>query len=85
MRTPRARSAPLRFRSESRRLAGAAIKLGRRALLRIDTLVTPDTLLRWYRRPAVKKYEAVIAHHHAERNHRDSRTLLSSLRVTPWL
>jgi putative transposase len=36
--------------AQRRRLATAAKKLGRKALKRLDTLVTPDTLLRWYRR-----------------------------------
>ena len=44
--------------AQRRRLALAAMKLGRRALLRIDTLVTPDTLLRWYRRLVAKKYDS---------------------------
>jgi hypothetical protein len=35
---------------QRRRLACAAKKLGRKALAKLDTLVTPDTLLRWYRR-----------------------------------
>lgn len=33
--------------AQRRRLATAAKKLGRKALRQLDTLVTPDTLLRW--------------------------------------
>jgi len=36
----------------------AAMRLGRRALSRIYTLVTPDTLLRWYRRLVAEKYDS---------------------------
>lgn len=38
-----------------RRLAMAATKLGRKALRKLETLVTPDTLMRWYRRLVVRK------------------------------
>jgi putative transposase len=38
-------------------LATAAKKLGRKALSPLDTLVTPDTLLRWYRRLVAQKYD----------------------------
>jgi hypothetical protein len=34
--------------AQRRRLAIAAKKLGRKALLKFDTLVTPQTLLQWY-------------------------------------
>ena len=44
--------------AQRRRLALAAMRVGRRALSRIDTLVTPDTLLRWYRRLVAKKYDS---------------------------
>ena len=43
--------------AQRRRLATAAKKLGRKALRHLDTLVTPDTLLRWYRRLVAKKYD----------------------------
>ena len=43
--------------AQRRRLALAAMRLGRKALSRIDTLVTPDTL-RWYRRLVAKKYDS---------------------------
>jgi transposase InsO family protein len=39
------------------RLAAKAKKIGRRGLFEIHTLVTPDTLLRWYRRLVAKKYD----------------------------
>jgi putative transposase len=40
----------LRFTdAERRRLARRAQALGRKVLNELDTLVTPDTLLRWYR------------------------------------
>ena len=41
----------LRFTDvQRRRLAAKAKKIGRNGLFEISTLVTPDTLLRWYRR-----------------------------------
>ena len=40
------------------RLATAAKKLGRRALKQLDTLVTPDTLMRWYRQLVAAKYDS---------------------------
>ncbi len=41
---------------QRRRLAAKAQKIGRQGLFEISTLVTPDTLLRWYRRLIAKKY-----------------------------
>ena len=41
---------------QRRRLAAKAKAIGRRGLFEISTLVTPDTLLRWYRRLIAKKY-----------------------------
>jgi hypothetical protein len=43
--------------AQRRRLATAAKKLGRKALSKLDTLVTPDTLLRRYRRLVAQKYD----------------------------
>jgi transposase InsO family protein len=43
--------------AQRRKLATAANKLGRKVLAKIDTLVTPDTLLRWYRRLVATKYD----------------------------
>jgi hypothetical protein len=34
--------------AQRRRLATVAKKLGRKAFKKLDTLITPDTLLRWY-------------------------------------
>jgi putative transposase len=42
---------------QRRRLALRAKTIGRKGLFGIDTLVTPDTLLRWYRRLIAKKYD----------------------------
>ena len=42
---------------QRRRLAVKAKKLGRKALLKMDCIVTPDTLLRWYRNLIAKKYD----------------------------
>jgi transposase InsO family protein len=48
----------LRFTdAQRRRLAAKAKRLGRKALFGIETLVTPDTLLRWYRRLIARKYD----------------------------
>jgi putative transposase len=41
---------------ERRRLAHRAHVLGRKALSELDTLVTPDTLLRWYRTLVARKW-----------------------------
>ena len=47
----------LRFTdAERRRLARKAQALGRRVLNELDTLVTPDTLLRWYRELVASKW-----------------------------
>jgi hypothetical protein len=35
----------------------AAKKLGRKALRHLDTLVTADTLMRWYRRLVAREYD----------------------------
>ena len=42
---------------QRRRLAAKARVIGRKGLFEITTLVTPDTLLRWYRRLIAKKYD----------------------------
>ena len=48
----------LRFTdAQRRRLAAKAKAIGRKRLFEIGTLVTPDTLLRWYRRLIAKKYD----------------------------
>ena len=43
--------------AQRRRLAAKAKLVGRYALFEIETLVTPDTLLRWYRALIAKKYD----------------------------
>src|SRR5262249_17847821 len=43
--------------AQRRRLASAAKNLGRKAFSQLETLVTPDTLLRWYRRLVAHKYD----------------------------
>jgi hypothetical protein len=48
----------LRFTDQQRRrLALKAKQVGRRGLVQIETLVTPDTLLRWYRQLIARKYD----------------------------
>ena len=48
----------LRFSDQQRRrLAVKAKSIGRRGLSQIGTLVTPDTLLRWYRQLIARKYD----------------------------
>jgi hypothetical protein len=49
---------PLRFNdNQRRRLAVCAKALGREVLRKLDTLVTPDTLLRWHRQLMAAKYD----------------------------
>ena len=43
--------------AQRRRLARRAKPIGRRGLREISTVVTPDTLLRWYRELVAKKYD----------------------------
>src|SRR5207237_6377322 len=43
--------------TERRRLAALAHPLGRKRLQALATLVTPDTLLRWYRRLIAQKFD----------------------------
>ena len=48
----------LRFTdAQRRRLASKAKAIGRRELFKIRTLVTPGTLLRWYRMLIARKYD----------------------------
>ena len=42
---------------QRRRLAAKAAKLGRGVLRDMNTLVTPDTLLRWHRQLIARKYD----------------------------
>ena len=49
---------PLRLTdAQRRRLAIRGQKLGRRVLSRVAGSVTPDTILRWYRRLIAQKYD----------------------------
>ncbi len=51
-------SQPLRLTdAQRRRLAVLGKSLGRRALAQVAGIVTPDTILRWYRRLIAKKYD----------------------------
>jgi transposase InsO family protein len=43
--------------AQRRRLARRAKPIGRRRLREISTVVTPDTLLRWYRKRVAQKYD----------------------------
>jgi putative transposase len=45
--------------AERRRLAARAKVLGRKILAQLDTLVTPDTLLRWHRELVAQKWNSV--------------------------
>jgi putative transposase len=48
----------LRFTDQQRRrLAAKAKQVGRKGLFEIETLVTPDTLLRWHRKLIARKYD----------------------------
>ena len=49
---------PLRLTdAQRRRLAVRGQRLGRRALVQVANIVTPDTILRWYRRLIAQKYD----------------------------
>ena len=49
---------PLRLTdAQRRRLAIRGQKLGRRVLSRVAGIVTPDTILRWYRRLIAQQYD----------------------------
>jgi transposase InsO family protein len=53
-----ARGRRVRFTdNQRRRLAAKAKELGRKVLRSLDTIVTPDTLLRWHRQLVAKKYD----------------------------
>ena len=48
----------IRFNDDQRRrLAVKAKVLGRKALSKMDSIVTPDTLFRWYRKLIAQKYD----------------------------
>ncbi len=51
----------LRFTDDQRRrLAAKGKALGRRVLRELGTIVTPDTILRWYRRLVARKYDGSV-------------------------
>jgi len=68
----------LRFTDDQRRrLAAKGRVLGRRALLELTGLVTPDTILRWYRELIAKKYDGTARRKTARpANSRDVRQLV---------
>jgi len=43
--------------AQQRRLASRAKALGRRTLAKLGCILTPDTLLRWYRKLIARKYD----------------------------
>src|SRR5881227_3747861 len=56
----RLRGRRIRFTDAERApLARKAKAVGRKALLKLDTIVSPDTLLRWHRRFAAQKWNFV--------------------------
>ena len=58
----------IRFTDEQRRrLAVKGHALGRKALRELDPIVTPDTILRWYRELVAKKYDGSQQRAHAAR------------------
>ena len=51
-------SRPLRLTdAQRRRLAVRGQKIGRRVLMRVAGIVTPDTILRWYRRLVAQTHD----------------------------
>jgi len=49
----------IRFTDAERALLARKAKaLGRKALLELDTLVSPDTLMRWHRRLVAQKWDS---------------------------
>ena len=55
----KARGGRIIFTDKQRRLLAAKAKeLGRAALRKLDSVVTPDTLLRWHRQLIAKKYDS---------------------------
>src|SRR5919109_5095240 len=53
--------------TDRRRLAALAHPLGRQRLREVATLVTPDTLLRWYQRLIAQKFDGSTLRRHLGR------------------
>jgi putative transposase len=60
--------------AERRRLARKAQALGRKVLNELETLVTPDTLLRWYRELVASKWN--YSHRRGPRRPRVMKTIV---------
>ncbi|MCP5066160.1 MAG: hypothetical protein GY946_06285, partial [bacterium] len=58
------------------RLAKQAKELGRKALYELGTIVTPDTLLAWYRNLVAKKYTARTRRQGRPRTHEEIERLV---------
>ncbi len=70
-------------RDQRRRLAVKGKILGRKILSQVAGIVTPDTILRWYRKLVARKYDGSKKrrpeHYHGERHHQglDGKLILS--------
>ncbi|MCP5069395.1 MAG: transposase [bacterium] len=64
------------------RLAKRAKELGRKALHALGTIVTPDTLLAWYRRLVAKKYTAKPGRRGRPRTHEEIEKLVAEMAVS---